>query len=225
MTNQTLDSNHEPANQPSLIEEIRRETRKQITKSLARWVFAVIAALAIMALMGWWLYLKPYMITEFGGVPRGGVLAFDRDDLTQEKCPPGWSPFVLGRGRVLIGAGDPSKGDKGVGSDDKPLTIRNLRDSGGAEMHKLEEGEIPAHKHMVEDPGHSHRVSGGYSTKGGTKGPGGGELTVGNYAGGDHYSRKQMTGIKVRPNDDGSPHENMPPYIALFFCKKNSPGQ
>lgn len=221
MTDRQHDSSPGPQDPASLIEEIRRETRKQITKGIARWVFAVFVALAILALMGWWLYLKPYMITEFGGVPRGGVLGFDRDDLTQKKCPPGWSPFILGRGRVLIGAGDPSKGDKGVGSNGETLATRNLRDTGGAERHKLGKGEIPAHEHMILDPGHNHRVSGGYKTAGGTKGPGGGELSVGGYSGGNHYSREKKTGITILANDGGNSHENMPPYIALFFCKKD----
>ena len=96
-------------------------------------------------------YLKPYIVKEIGGAPRGAVIALDRDDLSADKCPDGWEPFKRGRGRMFIGAGDPAAASRefGFGSDGEKLANRDLRQRGG-----------------------------------------------------------------------DLPHNNMPPYIALYFCKK-----
>ena len=33
-------------------------------------------------------------VLKIGSIPRGVVVAFDRDDLDADKCPPGWQPFT-----------------------------------------------------------------------------------------------------------------------------------
>ena len=93
-----------------------------------------------------------------GVVPRGVVVAFDRDDLDQDTCPKGWTPFKLSRSRVIIGAGDPSGAPGRFGSDENEvlLTRRSLRDYGGTEKHSLTLNEMPSYKHEYEfSSGHS----------------------------------------------------------------------
>lgn len=48
----------------------------------------------------------------------GLVAAFDRADLNEDTCPEGWEPFVDGRGRVIVGAGDPSASAGQLGVDE-----------------------------------------------------------------------------------------------------------
>ena len=89
MTDQKIETDVNSSNQRSFLEEMRREMRKQVAGAIVRWALIVGGGLFIFTLVCWWLYLKPYMIVELGVVSRGGVLAFDRDDLNQDKCPPG----------------------------------------------------------------------------------------------------------------------------------------
>ena len=112
--------------------------------------------------MGWWLYLKPYIMEDLGGVPRGAILAFDRADLTQDTCPQGWSPFKEGRGRSIVGVGDPSTAPGRFGLDEKgaPLANRSLRQHGGTESHLLSPNELPPHQHPVDG------LEWGYDVKG-----------------------------------------------------------
>ena len=125
--------------------------------------------------------------------PTNAVIAFD-DATLQDTCPEGWSPFRAGRGRFIVGAG---KGEN--------LSSRPARAVGGEEMHKLTIEEMSRHQHVTQlgsikvasDPNSTTQavVAGGNSPKPrnlGTNGMGASE-----------------------------PHNNMPPYIALYFCKKD----
>ncbi len=86
-------------------------------------------------------------VLETGSIPRGVVIAFDRDDLDADKCPPGWQPFKEARARAIIGAGDPKKapGKFGFGENGQPLTHYTHRQHGGEERYPLSEREIPSH--------------------------------------------------------------------------------
>jgi hypothetical protein len=73
----------------------------------------------------------PEVVSDHVSTPAGSVLAFKRST-----CPAGWTPFIEGAGRVIVG----------VGSGDA-LTPRKLLDRGGAETHTLTIDEMPAHNH------------------------------------------------------------------------------
>ena len=127
--------------------EVRTEIRREAVQQTAKWAIGATLALMGFAVAGWWLYLKPYMIDVVGGVPRGAVIAFDRDDLDVNKCPPNWSPFELTRGRVVVGAG---QGDK--------LSYRSFRKVDGQEEYLLTKDNFPIHRHdtiigVVSSPG------------------------------------------------------------------------
>jgi hypothetical protein len=70
-------------------------------------------------------------------VPRGAVVAFDRDDLTEDICPTGWVPFLEARAHVIVGAGDPSKSPGKMAYDErrKPLQGYVLRQHGGEQTY------------------------------------------------------------------------------------------
>ena len=135
-------------------------------------------------------------------VPRGVVIAFDRDDLDQDTCPKGWRPFELSRGRVIVGAGDPSGSPGSFGSDENGalLTRRSLREYGGTEKHSLVLNEMPSHTH-------EYQFSSGYDS------PHHVDNTPAEFGKKDRIAKTSATG-------DGVPHNNMPPYVALYFCKK-----
>lgn len=105
-------------------------------------------------------------------------------------CPPGWQPFEAAAGRLIIGAG---KGG--------PLTNRKYRDVGGAENHELTIEEMPAHAHsyeLIKD-----------KSRGGQKGT----QTV--------VITNRLEGEAKTEDVGGSrSHNNMPPFIVLYYCKK-----
>lgn len=124
--------------------------------------------------------------------PAGAVVAFDRS------CPEGWRFFESGSGRFILGAG------KGRG-----LSEREIGDKAGEEEVTLTEAQMPRHAHRpplnketfnTEIPGIGHRFNDNAQNQGNHKFTGSGET---GFAGG------------------GRPHNNMPPYIALYFCKKD----
>lgn len=183
-------------------------------KEIKERVISAIVAASIIALLAgaWQLVTDGGLVRSLGGVtesdlqairppPSGAVLAFD---LTTG-CPEGWSKFVDGQSRVIVGAAFDSN-SPGTDEDKQPLSVYRFRETGGKEQHALQIKEMPKHQ---------HRVSGGWSVEDPEdQGVGGGELTNGHLASGDHFSAEV---------GDGSPHPNMPPFLPLYFCKKDAP--
>lgn len=163
-----------------------------------------------------------------------------------EPCPEGWKFMQATAGRFPIGAGQPNvwnndttwaekfntyeifnhytgKNDKIKlrpylqDSNDKWLYYR-LMDAGGAETVTLNEAQMPAHRHSITSspPGEDiHDGFGGSGEKWGlspeydsSKPPQNGWSVT------QHTSFMSIKG-------SSKPHNNMPPYIALYFCKKD----
>lgn len=120
------------------------------------------------------------------------VIAFDR----AEGCPEGWRDWSKGAGRVIVGVGNGAN-----------LTPRTLGDSGGEESHELTVDELPKHSHGIYI-----------------------KLEADNASGGNNYHRFVGTGNNSQALRDhtnatdnvgeGAGHNNMPPFVALHFCKK-----
>jgi microcystin-dependent protein len=123
-------------------------------------------------------------------------------------CPTGWKSYTLANGRFIIGA-------------DKK---RGLNLTGGEENHRLSEAEMPQHLHSGV-------------TKSGNK-----SFYRSVHQAGTGHGFNHVTGYQVGPYTDAtdtnyplsnhthnfttnkkggnSPHNNIPPYIALIFCEK-----
>lgn len=131
-------------------------------------------------------------------IPSGAVVAFD----SEVGCPRGWSELEDARGRMILGASNTEA--------DAVLTRRQYREFGGAETHTLTVDEMPSHSHLLP-----MRTTGQERPDiGSGAGPHG------------HFQNRVLVegggmGQTTSPEGGGQPHNNMPPYIALYFCKKN----
>ncbi len=105
------------------------------------------------------------------------------------------------QGRVLIGSGTSDYG-----------TPYNLSQTGGSEVHKLIQNEMPLHSHSVNS----------VSTKGTQNNPMNGfpadsQILDKKYAGSGTTPLENMSPLSISPMGDSQPHNNMQPYIT-FKC-------
>lgn len=139
-----------------------------------------------------------------GGIeaaPSGMLAAFTNQasiDDENNQCPTGWSVFKQARGRVILGAGP---GDANV-STHEPFEI------GGEENVALTEQHLPEHQHLVKLLEERSALSGnGYPVWSDFR---------------THPAvRSPNSEIPTTKSGGNQPHNNMPPYIALYFCKKD----
>ncbi|MEM9605452.1 MAG: hypothetical protein AAGA11_21520 [Pseudomonadota bacterium] len=139
-------------------------------------------------------------IINNAGFPSGAVVPFPATEFGASVCPAGWSFFVEAQNRFILGASDKYL----------PST------KGGEEMVTLEIAQIPKHSHSLSTStgGDLHDGLGGSTNRYGIdrnyNSPEGGYI---NGFGTLHNTLSNTGG--------GKPHNNMPPYIALYFCIKD----
>ena len=145
-----------------------------------------------------------------GVAPSGAVVAFDLPN----SCPGGWSQMQDLDGRVIVGA------------QAVRTAAFGYRAIGGEEEHTLTVDEMPSHMHDVGsltiegNSNYIHRAGEGITVLAGLpykfglfSSP---ETGVANFGSHTH----PIVG-EVAPTGGVSAHNNMPPYIALYFCKKD----
>ena len=147
-------------------------------------------------------------------IPSGAVVAFDFDIKISSGCPKGWNFFEPAGGRVIVGAGDHqnkwfrSETGEVVSITIYPTYVQDIRAgfsetassraTGGEERVTLTVAEMPSHSHDL--PVNSDPSAQGLKWQNG-------------------YNKK--TGMSTSEAGDSQPHNNMPPYISLYYCKKN----
>ena len=126
----------------------------------------------------------------------------------------GWEEYAEGAGKFLLGAGAGMLRPQGPhaptlesGKGEIPLSEIKFGDQGGSEMHTLSTEEMPAHEHPVSN------LEWGYDVDGNGKPA---RIEVDDGPPWDGVTGKLVAG----PVGGGQPHNNMPPYIAVYFCKK-----
>lgn len=138
-------------------------------------------------------------------------LAVAPDKELDDPCPkPGWTRFNEANGRFLLGVG------KG------PLKKRAIpKVTGGEEENTLTVEQMPLHRHGISDKGadtkviHPGRPLDGKNHVGVTSLDENGSLKSANtYAVGGPKRSDRKTEL-----GEAAPHNNMPPYIALYFCQ------
>ncbi len=177
----------------------------QVPAKLVTWAFVILTGILSIfsgiAIFAWitneTLVLAGY---EFGraSVGSGAVVAYD---LT--KCPNGWSSFKPATGRFLVGAGSEFDVSYEKDSSGNRLSARGRLQIGGAEAHKLDLAELPKHNHNLTTSLDGQAFQ----------------------TGGKNYPVPTSANLQAYPfngdEGEGKAHNNMPPYIALFFCKKD----
>lgn len=134
-------------------------------------------------------------------LPAGAIFAFD----LPTGCPSGWRDSENLKGRFIVGA---SRNNKNLDENGNPLGSYEIGKSGGEEKHKLIEDEMPSHSHqsgLYGDPSAKYLNPNG-----------GGKALRMQYAwdgAGNAYFTTDTRG-------KGDAHNNMPPYLALYFCQK-----
>ncbi len=138
---------------------------------------------------------------------QSAVVAFDRSE-KEGACPQGWSLFTPAGGRVVVGAGVHRNEDmNGALLSAHTSFAENEKASiGGEEVHNLSVDEMPRHNHSFA----SNPV---------TRGGWGGQATRTFAVGGSEPVSDLVVGGTVGLNGGDQPHNNMPPFVALYYCK------
>lgn len=123
-------------------------------------------------------------------VPSGMIAAFDLNE-----CPVDWDPYSEAVGRVLVGAGSVAG-----------LTVRRVGAEGGAETVTLNVEQLPRHQHQTVETGDPTNSKFGIGIAMHSR-------TGVNWT--DQFGAS-LTGFA----GDGKPHENMPPFRVVTFCKR-----
>lgn len=193
---------------PEGLQEFREEIEKQARQQAAKWLVATIAALLAFAVSGWWFYFKPkidnYIMVHTKSIPAGAVVAFNSSE--SQTCPgEDWVLFDEAKGRFILGAGHASRSE---------LTPRQLGDTGGEENHQLTIEEMPSHRHGIPYVSSDIKY---YDAREGA-----------NTAYFDYRQRNDVNlEIVIQRKEWGvgaeggnREHNNMPPYLALYYCIK-----
>ena len=136
-------------------------------------------------------------------VPSGAVVAFDLPN----GCPEGWSAYPEAWARFIVGAvseDDLGKipGDFREDARGEDLSSRLFGKPGGEEQHKLTKPEMPKHSHSLYESKREQRQD-----------EGGGVFALAGQGNVPPYETTAQGGSE--------PHNNMPPYVALYYCKKD----
>ncbi len=142
---------------------------------------------------------------------QGAVIAFDRSE-KDGACPKGWQKFDAAAGRFIVGAGittDQSLTDHPALKDDPNSAI------GGAETSILTSDNIPEHDHLLG----MDTAQNQFLKEQGSSAMPSLIIEAKTFAG-----RTMVSGgptmQTVRGDRSAAPLGNMPPFVALYFCKK-----
>lgn len=150
--------------------------------------------------------------------PSGLVAAFD----LPEGCPLGWSRYQPAASRVIIGASTIAELDNGpsklrVGSNGDQLNARPLGSHGGTEQVRLTLQQMPRHTHTVTSSPPDRNIHDAFG--GSTANYGLNPVYDPNVQAIPGWSQTQHEEF-MSYEGGNEPHYNMPPYIALYYCKK-----
>jgi hypothetical protein len=137
----------------------------------------------------------------------GAVVAFNRSE-KDGSCPIGWRKLEEATGRFIVGAGVNGWSD-GVGrpiSNHPSLMDDPVGAVGGEEVHQLATDEMPSHDH-------SNGAFNLLVTRNGKE--------VAEHAVPQNIDINARKGQPIEAVGRNLPHNNMPPYVALFYCIKN----
>ncbi len=133
-------------------------------------------------------------VNKSSSVPSGAVMGFS----LSSGCPKGWQLFTPSVGRMIVGAGT-VEDNRDI--NDKLLTSRKLLESGGAET--LD--QVPRHSHsFTYQEGSTKKIWYNRTDSGREK------KLLANF----------KKTIKTKAAGKTIPDNNMPPFVALYYCQK-----
>ncbi len=140
-------------------------------------------------------------------IPREAIVAFTKPCEELD----GWEDYSDSAGKFLLGAGRGVLRPRGPHKPSSELSEIQLSevkagDQGGEEAHILTTNEMPEHNHDSGSGKYLVTITGNL-TKENTDSKGGNEINI-------------KDGVKIRAVGKGMPHNNMPPYVALYFCRR-----
>lgn len=107
-----------------------------------------------------------------------------------------------------------------VGLDAGQTEFDTVEETGGAKTHTLVAGEMPVHTHSVTDPGHSHNITKMNNGIGAPfNGVQGSNLSDTNSG---SFISSSTTGITLANAGSGDAHNNLQPYIVVYFFKRTA---
>lgn len=184
-----------PDNQNVTDSSVTRDLKKEIR---TRFITAIAAGLVLgVASMASFVFGLHKQISSIAGlVQPGTVVAFAR----KEGCPAGWVDYGPAYGRFILGANPDQRNN---------LQKREFEEDGGAETHPLTIDEMPEHNH------------GGSTSGGGAAMTWRGGPVAGRFGSGEHAFSQSPHNHAISSQGKGKDHNNMPPYIALYYCIKS----
>lgn len=199
------------------VQEFKEAIRKEAREQAAKWTLASVGTLLLLAIAGWWFALKPWVVQELGGVPSGAILALadgrysdqNKGDELLEGCPPGWIRFKEAEGRFVIGANSRSQ-------NDSTGEFWVSRQAGNPAI-TLEEKHLPDHNHLV-DIGKEQTMK--FVNWDRFDGGSGNSPLVANSGTRHPYSPGGEYVTNPNSSHQSAPIDILPPYIALYLCKK-----
>jgi hypothetical protein len=188
------------------IKRIWAKARDVAIDNIGATLGGLVATAAITGAVAAWAALKAWVVPE---IPAGLVIA------SVSECRDlkgGWSAFDAAGGRFIIGAGTHPP-NPGVTKLYEAFTTEGAsprtgfeKASGGEEKHLLTKGEMPKHDHANAPYVYLLQSDGNF--------------TISNT--GDYTSGQPNLGSvgKIQSEGNDQPHNIIPPYVALYFCKK-----
>lgn len=129
-------------------------------------------------------------------LPDGAVIPFDLAE-----CPTVWTAETRAEGRFIIGTGVHSD----FNSHGTAVAPKTLGQEGGEDQVRLEIAHMPSHSHA--NPTQGGTPTSNFSAL---------RATDNGFRGTDSMPHGRPTS----PRGGGLPHDNMPPFLALKFCRK-----
>lgn len=113
-----------------------------------------------------------------------------------------------------------AQGQTLVGQLSSDTDFATAGSTGGEKNHVLVQAEMPSHNHGVNDPGHTHNITNGvYNTGTSTLHlPTAGVNAVSFGVG----TTSSATGISLNSAGSDQAHNNMPPYLVVYFWKRTA---
>jgi hypothetical protein len=142
-------------------------------------------------------HINDYPDNHINNIPSDAVLAFANapDGEDQRDCSAiggGWTNFTVADGKFIIGANKKYNAGNSGGEHEVTLSVNNIPDH-SHEIYAFRASDIHEHQKSNND------------------------LRLGNSSNSSNNRDNQRT---LNSNKTTKPHNNIPPYIALTYCKK-----